>query len=116
MTALAEFHSASFHSYEKTARSKHPVAISFTTAIGVFSKWGTGAGEFVRAMHAFGRQYVERRRRSVARCSIVKRARGLRARLGGRLHDRDGLQSGIKHLDGEAAGCRSRAWYLRIRE
>jgi len=28
----------------------HPVAISFTTAIGVFSKWGTGAGEFVRAM------------------------------------------------------------------
>ena len=28
----------------------HPVAISFTTAISVFSKWGTGAGEFVRAM------------------------------------------------------------------
>jgi uncharacterized membrane protein len=28
----------------------HPVAISFTTAIGVFSKWGMGAGEFVRAM------------------------------------------------------------------
>ena len=28
----------------------HPVAISFTKAIGVFSKWGTGAGEFVRAM------------------------------------------------------------------
>jgi uncharacterized membrane protein len=28
----------------------HPVAIPFTTAIGVFSKWGTGAGEFVRAM------------------------------------------------------------------
>src|SRR3954451_14221473 len=28
----------------------HPVAISFTTAIGVFTKCGTGAGEFVRAM------------------------------------------------------------------
>jgi uncharacterized membrane protein len=28
----------------------HPVAISFTAAISVFSKWGTGAGEFVRAM------------------------------------------------------------------
>jgi uncharacterized membrane protein len=28
----------------------HPVAVSFTTAIGVFSKWGMGAGEFVRAM------------------------------------------------------------------
>jgi uncharacterized membrane protein len=28
----------------------HPVAISSTTAIGVFSKWGTGAGEFLRAM------------------------------------------------------------------
>ena len=28
----------------------HPVDIPFTTAIGVFSKWGTGAGEFVRAM------------------------------------------------------------------
>ena len=29
----------------------HPVDIPFTQAIGVFSKWGTGAGEFVRAMH-----------------------------------------------------------------
>ena len=28
----------------------HPVDIPFTQAIGVFSKWGTGAGEFVRAM------------------------------------------------------------------
>ena len=28
----------------------HPVDISFTKAIGVFSKWGMGAGEFVRAM------------------------------------------------------------------
>ena len=28
----------------------HPVDIPFTKAIGVFSKWGTGAGEFVRAM------------------------------------------------------------------
>jgi uncharacterized membrane protein len=28
----------------------HPVDIPFTTAIGVFSKWETGAGEFVRAM------------------------------------------------------------------
>jgi uncharacterized membrane protein len=28
----------------------HPVDIPFTTAIGVFSKWGTGAGAFVRAM------------------------------------------------------------------
>jgi uncharacterized membrane protein len=28
----------------------HPVDIPFTRAIGVFSKWGTGAGEFVRAM------------------------------------------------------------------
>jgi uncharacterized membrane protein len=28
----------------------HPVAIPFTTAIGVFSKWGMGAGGFVRAM------------------------------------------------------------------
>jgi uncharacterized membrane protein len=30
----------------------HPVNIPFTTAIGVFSKWGTGASEFVRAMKA----------------------------------------------------------------
>src|SRR6187402_2006887 len=28
----------------------HPVNIPFTTAMAVFSKWGTGAGEFVRAM------------------------------------------------------------------
>jgi len=28
----------------------HPVDIPLTKAIGVFSKWGTGAGEFVRAM------------------------------------------------------------------
>ena len=28
----------------------HPVDIPFTQAIGVFSKWGTGAGAFVRAM------------------------------------------------------------------
>jgi uncharacterized membrane protein len=28
----------------------HPVDIPFTKAIGVFSKWGTGAGEFVHAM------------------------------------------------------------------
>jgi hypothetical protein len=28
----------------------HPVDIPFTTAIGVFSKWGTGAGQFVQAM------------------------------------------------------------------
>jgi hypothetical protein len=27
----------------------HPVDIPFTKAIGVFSKWGTGAGEFLRA-------------------------------------------------------------------
>jgi uncharacterized membrane protein len=28
----------------------HPVDISFTTALKVFTKWGAGAGEFVRAM------------------------------------------------------------------
>lgn len=28
----------------------HPVDIPFTQAIAVFSKWGTGAGEFVRVM------------------------------------------------------------------
>jgi uncharacterized membrane protein len=27
----------------------HPVDVPFTTALAVFSKWGTGAGEFVRA-------------------------------------------------------------------
>jgi uncharacterized membrane protein len=30
----------------------HPVDIPLTAAISVFSKWGTGAGEFVRAMTA----------------------------------------------------------------
>jgi uncharacterized membrane protein len=30
----------------------HPVDIPFTKAIGVFSKWGTGAGEFVLAMNS----------------------------------------------------------------
>jgi uncharacterized membrane protein len=30
----------------------HPVDIPFAKAIGVFSKWGTGAGEFVQAMKA----------------------------------------------------------------
>lgn len=28
----------------------HPVDVSFTTALKVFTKWGTGAGEFVKAM------------------------------------------------------------------
>ena len=28
----------------------HPVDVSFTKALKVFTKWGTGAGEFVRAM------------------------------------------------------------------
>jgi uncharacterized membrane protein len=28
----------------------HPVDVPFTTALKVFSKWGTGAGEFVKAM------------------------------------------------------------------
>ena len=28
----------------------HPVDLPFTTAISVFTKWGTGAGEYVRAM------------------------------------------------------------------
>ncbi|MFO1128653.1 MAG: hypothetical protein U1E66_09530 [Rhodospirillales bacterium] len=30
----------------------HPVDVSFTKAIGVFSKWGAGAGELVAAMHS----------------------------------------------------------------
>jgi hypothetical protein len=30
----------------------HPVDIPLTKAIGVFSKWGTDAGEFVRAMRS----------------------------------------------------------------
>ena len=32
----------------------HPVDIPFTKAIAVFSKWGTGAGEFVQAMKSAG--------------------------------------------------------------
>jgi uncharacterized membrane protein len=32
----------------------HPVDIPFTQAISVFTKWGTGAGEFVRAMRTSG--------------------------------------------------------------
>jgi len=28
----------------------HPVDVPFTATLKVFSKWGTGAGEFVRAM------------------------------------------------------------------
>jgi hypothetical protein len=30
----------------------HPVDVPFTVALKVFSKWGTGAGEFVRALEA----------------------------------------------------------------
>jgi hypothetical protein len=30
----------------------HPVDVPFTVALRVFSKWGTGVGDFVRAMHA----------------------------------------------------------------
>ena len=30
----------------------HPVDVPFTTALKVFTKWGAGAGEFVRAMQA----------------------------------------------------------------
>jgi uncharacterized membrane protein len=30
----------------------HPVDVPFTTALKVFSKWGAGAGEFVRAMRS----------------------------------------------------------------
>ena len=30
----------------------HPVDIPFTTALKVFTKWGAGAGDFVRAMQA----------------------------------------------------------------
>jgi uncharacterized membrane protein len=30
----------------------HPVAVPFTVALKVFSKWGAGAGDFVRAMQA----------------------------------------------------------------
>ena len=28
----------------------HPVDLPFTQALSVFTKWGTGAGEYVRAM------------------------------------------------------------------
>jgi len=37
--------------YILAADRVHPVDIPLTRAIGVFSKWGTGAGEFVRAMN-----------------------------------------------------------------
>lgn len=30
----------------------HPVDIPFTTALKVFTKWGAGTGDFVRAMQA----------------------------------------------------------------
>ena len=33
-----------------TRERVHPVDVSFTTALKVFTKWGAGAGEFVRAM------------------------------------------------------------------
>src|SRR3954469_12381001 len=36
--------------YILPANRVHPVDIPFTQAIGVFSKWGTGAGAFVHAM------------------------------------------------------------------
>ncbi len=36
--------------YILSSERVHPVDVSFTTALAVFSKWGTGAGEFVRAM------------------------------------------------------------------
>jgi uncharacterized membrane protein len=38
----------------------HPVDIPLTKAIGVFTKWGTGAGEFVRAMRSPTDQVVVR--------------------------------------------------------
>jgi uncharacterized membrane protein len=38
----------------------HPVDIPLTKAIGVFTKWGTGAGEFVRAMRSPTGQVVVR--------------------------------------------------------
>jgi uncharacterized membrane protein len=37
----------------------HPVDVPFTTAISVFSKWGTGASDFVRAMRTDKRGGVE---------------------------------------------------------
>ena len=33
-------------------RRVHPVDMPFTVALKVFSKWGVGAGEFVRAIQA----------------------------------------------------------------
>jgi len=36
--------------YILSAERVHPVNVPFTTALKVFSKWGAGAGEFVRAM------------------------------------------------------------------
>ena len=36
--------------YILPASRVHPVDLPFTTAISVFTKWGTGAGEYVRAM------------------------------------------------------------------
>lgn len=36
--------------YILPAERVHPVDLPFTTAISVFTKWGTGAGEYVRAM------------------------------------------------------------------
>jgi uncharacterized membrane protein len=40
----------------------HPVDIPFTKAIGVFSKWGTGAGEFVHAMRHRAVAHIEKPR------------------------------------------------------
>jgi uncharacterized membrane protein len=37
----------------------HPVDIPFTEAIGVFTKWGTGSGRFVRAMKGPAAAHVE---------------------------------------------------------
>ena len=41
----------------------HPVDVPFAKAVGVFSKWGTGAGEFVRAMQAGDGSQIARRPR-----------------------------------------------------
>jgi len=38
----------------------HPVDVPFTKALSVFSKWGTGAGDFVRAMQAEERSPIAR--------------------------------------------------------
>jgi hypothetical protein len=40
----------------------HPVDVPFTVALKVFSKWGTGAGEFVRALQAANHPRLRRRR------------------------------------------------------